>query len=98
MRRAQLPACSATHDQQANYRHRDQHVDGRIGEVDGLIADLADFEEVVDIELVNRIKGHARFHCRAAEPLGEFGFGEREVTRVKLHHSRLANHKSERLT
>src|SRR2546430_10919713 len=32
--RNQLPACSATHDQQANYRHRDQHVDGRIGEVD----------------------------------------------------------------
>jgi hypothetical protein len=32
--------------------------------VDGLIADLADFEEVVDIELVNRIKGHARFHVK----------------------------------
>ena len=37
---------------------------GRIGEVDGLIADLADFEEVFDIELVNRIKGHARFHVK----------------------------------
>ena len=29
-----------------------------------LIADLADLEEVVDIELVNRIKGHARLHVK----------------------------------
>jgi len=55
-----LPAFKAANRQQANHCHRDQHVSRGIGEVDRLTADVADREEVVDIELMDRIEGHVR--------------------------------------
>src|SRR6516164_2723537 len=56
----QLLASKTANRQQANYRHRDQHIGRGIGEVDGVIADLTDLEEVVDLELVDRVHLHVR--------------------------------------
>jgi hypothetical protein len=55
----QLPPAAADH-QQRDHRHRAEHVERRIGEGDLLIADVADREDLVDIELMDRIDFHPR--------------------------------------
>src|ERR1700738_1483566 len=51
----ELPSGDAADHQQRNQRHRNEHVGRRIGEGDLLIADVADREDLFDIELVDRI-------------------------------------------
>src|SRR6185312_11597422 len=58
--RHQRAGSGAADHQDRDQRHRDQHVSRRIGEVDGVIADLADLEEVIDIELMDRVDRHPR--------------------------------------
>ena len=55
----QLPSGRAANHQQRDDRHRSEHVGRRIGERDFLPADVADGEDLVDVELVDRIGGHA---------------------------------------
>ncbi|HWX31540.1 MAG TPA: hypothetical protein VNZ53_29420 [Steroidobacteraceae bacterium] len=52
-------AFHAANCEQANHRHREKHISRRIGERDRAAADVADREDVVDVELVDRVEGHA---------------------------------------
>ena len=53
--RNQLPSGGAADHQQRDHRHRKEHVGRRIGEGDFLSADMADGEELGDVELMDRI-------------------------------------------
>jgi hypothetical protein len=56
----QLLACKSAKRNQADHHHRNQHVGRGIGEGDRVTADVPDDEDVVDVELVDRIEGHER--------------------------------------
>src|SRR6267378_49194 len=56
----ELPPGDATDHQDRDQRHRQEHVEGRIGDGDRLIADMADREERLDVELMDRVDFHPR--------------------------------------
>src|SRR5258705_8637344 len=66
----ELPPGDATDHQDRDQRHRQEHVEGRIGDGDRLIADMADREERLDVELMDRVDFHPRGSWSSGSPAG----------------------------
>src|ERR1700676_633907 len=56
----QLPSGDAADHQDRDHRYRQEHVERRVGEGDRLIADMADREQWLDVELMDRVDFHPR--------------------------------------